>query len=363
MGNCSLNSICFLVFCTSLLILTSSHSYPDVVALFVFGDSLYDVGNNNYLKNATVRLNITPYGETFFKHPTGRASDGRLIPDFIAEFAKLPLIPPYLQAGGNHQFRNGVNFASGGAGALVETNQGLVMDLKTQLSNFKNLEKQLRQKLGASEVKTLLSTAVYMFSIGTNDYLSPIFTNSTVLQSYSREERVKMVIGNITTVIQEVYKIGGRKFGISNLIALGCVPVMRALKLATAGGSGCLDEATVLAKLHNKGIPKAFKELESQLKGFTYSIFDAYKAANERLNNPSKYGFKEVKMACCGSGPYRGSFTCGRKGYQLCDDVSQYIFFDAIHPTEKANYQYANLKWNGSTKIIKPHNLKSLFEK
>jgi hypothetical protein len=42
-----------------------------------------------------------------------------------AEFAKLPLIPPYLQPG-NHQFTNGVNFASGGAGALVENNQGPV---------------------------------------------------------------------------------------------------------------------------------------------------------------------------------------------------------------------------------------------
>jgi len=78
------------------------------------------------------------------------------------------------------------------------------MDLKTQLSNFKNMEKQLRQKLGASEVKTLLSTAVYMFSIGTNDYLVPFTSNSTVLQSYSKKEYVKIVIGSITTVIQVI---------------------------------------------------------------------------------------------------------------------------------------------------------------
>ncbi|CAK7338953.1 unnamed protein product [Dovyalis caffra] len=346
MGTWRFNSICFLVFCASLLIPAGSHSYSDV-ALFIFGDSLYDVGNNNYLKDALGRVNMMPYGETFFKHPTGRASDGRLIPDFIAEFAKLPLIPPYLQPGGNHQFQNGVNFASGGAGALVETNQGQVIDLKTQLKDFKNMAKQLRQKLGASEVKTLLSTAVYMFSIGSNDYFVPFATNSTVLQSYSRKEYVKMVIGNITTVIQEIYKTGGRKFGLSNLAALGCVPAMRALKLATTGGSGCMDEATVLAKLHNRAIPKAFKELENQLKGFTYSIFDSYKVANEIFNNPSKYGFKEVKMACCGSGPYRGSFTCGLKGYELCDDVSEYLFFDAVHPTEKANHQIAELMWNG----------------
>jgi hypothetical protein len=82
------------------------------------------------------------------------------------------------------------------------------MDLKTELSNFKNMEKQLRQKLGASEVKTLLSTAVYMFSIGSNDYLVPFITNSTVLQSYSKKEYVKMVIGNITTVIQVINMFG-----------------------------------------------------------------------------------------------------------------------------------------------------------
>lgn len=48
--------------------------------LFIFGDSLFDTGNNN---NPTSSACYWPYGETFFKHPTGRASDGRLIPDFI----------------------------------------------------------------------------------------------------------------------------------------------------------------------------------------------------------------------------------------------------------------------------------------
>ena len=44
---------------------------------------------------------------------------------FSAEHANLPLIPPFLQPG-NHEFYDGVNFASAGAGALVETFQGSV---------------------------------------------------------------------------------------------------------------------------------------------------------------------------------------------------------------------------------------------
>lgn len=52
------------------------------VPLFIFGDSLFDAGNNNYI-NTPFQSNFWPYGETFFNFPTGRFSDGRLIPDFI----------------------------------------------------------------------------------------------------------------------------------------------------------------------------------------------------------------------------------------------------------------------------------------
>ena len=55
------------------------------VALFVFGDSLYDPGNNNYINTTTnYQANFWPYGETYFHFPTGRFSDGRLMPDFIS---------------------------------------------------------------------------------------------------------------------------------------------------------------------------------------------------------------------------------------------------------------------------------------
>lgn len=43
----------------------------------------------------------------------------------VAEYAGLPLIPPFLQPG-NPYYYDGVNFASAGAGALVETFQGEV---------------------------------------------------------------------------------------------------------------------------------------------------------------------------------------------------------------------------------------------
>jgi len=59
-------------------------------ALFVFGDSVFDAGNNNYIDTLpSFRSNYWPYGQTTFKFPTGRVSDGRTIPDFIGKVTKL----------------------------------------------------------------------------------------------------------------------------------------------------------------------------------------------------------------------------------------------------------------------------------
>ncbi|RVX16949.1 GDSL esterase/lipase 1 [Vitis vinifera] len=358
-----------LIFSSCLLIPTSSQSHPhqpqNHVAFFIFGDSLLDPGNNNYINTTTEdQANFRPYGETFFKYPTGRFSDGRLIPDFIAEYAKLPLIPPYLQPG-NHQFTYGANFASGGAGALDEINQGLVVNLNTQLRYFKKVEKHLRQKLGDEESKKLLLEAVYLISIGGNDYISPLFRNYSVFQIYSHRQYLDMVMGNLTVVIQEIYQKGGRKFGFVNMGPLGCLPAMKAIKLQQGGAGECMEEATVLVKLHNRVLPEVLQKLGSKLKGFKYSIFDFYTTAKERMDNPSKYGFKEAKIACCGSGPYRGLYSCGgmrgTKEYELCSNVSEYMFFDSFHPTDRVYQQLAELVWSGTHNVIKPYNLKQLF--
>lgn len=79
-----------------------------------------------------------------------------------------------------------------------------MIDLRTQLKYYKKVETWLRKKLGNDnvEVKAALSRAVYLFSIGTNDYMSLFLTNSTVLNSYSKSEYVQMVIGNLTNVIK-----------------------------------------------------------------------------------------------------------------------------------------------------------------
>ena len=59
-------------------------------AFFVFGDSLVDNGNNNYLMT-TARADSPPYGIDYPTHrPTGRFSNGKNIPDIISTAGRLP---------------------------------------------------------------------------------------------------------------------------------------------------------------------------------------------------------------------------------------------------------------------------------
>ncbi|MED6195212.1 hypothetical protein PIB30_035911 [Stylosanthes scabra] len=105
-------------------VLSSSRCYT---AIYSFGDSIADTGNLYYDTEEDLSPSVytalnPPYGETFFHHPTGRFSDGRIIIDFLAEHIGVPLLKPYLGIK-NGKIKDwnsleGVNFAIGSATAL-----------------------------------------------------------------------------------------------------------------------------------------------------------------------------------------------------------------------------------------------------
>lgn len=55
---------------------------PQFSAMFVFGDSLVDSGNNNFL-NSLAKANYIPYGIDYYMGPTGRFCNGKTFIDFL----------------------------------------------------------------------------------------------------------------------------------------------------------------------------------------------------------------------------------------------------------------------------------------
>ena len=74
---------------TIVLVVTVAPKAEAARAFFVFGDSLVDSGNNNYLAT-TARADYPPNGIDYPTHrPTGRFSNGFNLPDIISEFIIL----------------------------------------------------------------------------------------------------------------------------------------------------------------------------------------------------------------------------------------------------------------------------------
>ncbi|KAM7254645.1 hypothetical protein ACFE04_004025 [Oxalis oulophora] len=328
-------------------------------SIFIFGDSFFDPGNNDYLNvNVSFKANYWPYGETFFKNnPTGRFSNGRLIPDFIALHVKLPIWKPYLKPG-FHEFANGANFASGGSGILNQTNPGTV-SLKMQLGYYKEVVTSLKQSFGDTKAKEIISNAVYMFSTGNNDIGQFLLAHPDNATHAVKQTFLTQVIGNFTQVIKEIYELGGRKFGIQYSTPMGCLPLVKQEYFLT--GTGCQQFALYIARLFNDAVSQLASELETQLTGFKYSIFDFYSQILSRINDPAAYGFKVGSSACCGSGTYTGS-DCGLGTYFLCTDPDEYVYFDGCHQTGRVYSQLSELWWEGGTNITWPYNLKDLFQ-
>lgn len=71
----------------ALLLWRFSHlEAQSVPAVYVFGDSLVDVGNNNHLPVSIAKANFPHNGVDFpTKEPTGRFSNGKNAADFLGE--------------------------------------------------------------------------------------------------------------------------------------------------------------------------------------------------------------------------------------------------------------------------------------
>ncbi|KAK7847066.1 esterase [Quercus suber] len=291
-------------------------------AIFNFGDSNSDTGG----LSASLITITPPYGETYFHKPAGRASDGRLMIDFMAKSLGLPYLSAYLDSLGTN-FSHGANFATSASTIRLPTKiipaggfSPFYLDIQysQQFVQFKSRSQMIRKKGGI--FATLMpkgdyfSKALYTFDIGQNDLGEGFFGNMTI-------EEVNASIPDIVN-----------KFSIN----------------VKRDSYGCAKSYNDVAQYFNHDLKEAIVQLRKDLPLAAITYVDVYSVKYSLFTKPKEYGFELPLVACCGYGGmynYSSSVGCGGtitvNGSQIfvgsCERPSVRVNWDGIHYTEAAN--------------------------
>jgi phospholipase/lecithinase/hemolysin len=282
-------------------------------ALFAFGDSLSDAGNDWIIDGHTDP--VSPYYQ-------GHFSNGLTWVEDLSTMLGLGTLKPSL-AGGN-------DFAFGGAEtgptAIEGVNPG---DLVFQLAQYASLHPKP------------VAGALHTLDIGGNDIfkaldelhagqISPSVAGTAIAQAEA----------NTVHAVEALFALGARNLLFYEVPDLGLAPHL------SADGPAWQNLASGLAKSFDQTVLSDLVPLEHLgLKVYdlpTYSLLDT------AVNNPSAFSSYGVTFTNVTSQAWTGNFTNPNSG-SLAPDASTHPFFDSVHPTGLAHQLTADLAYQELT--------------
>ncbi|XP_051230754.1 GDSL esterase/lipase At4g16230 [Lolium perenne] len=362
-----------LLACLAVLFTSSCLAGADAVppATFVFGDSLVDAGNNNYLVTLS-RANYPPNGIDFDGHlATGRYTNGRTIIDILGQELGLGgFVPPYMDPNttGDVLFR-GVNYASGGGGILNQTGSifGGRINLDAQIDDYASNRRDMITLQGEVAAVSVLRGALFSVTMGSNDFI-----NNYLVPILSAPERavtppeafINGMIAKYRQQLIRLYLLDARKIVVVNVGPIGCIPYLRDIMTTGAGagaGTPCAELPNQLAQSFNRKLRALVSELGASLGGSRFLYADVYRIFSDIIANYKSHGFEVMDSACCYvGGRFGGLVPCGPTA-RYCVDRSKYVFWDAYHPSDATNALIARRILDGDPEDISPVNVRQLI--
>jgi len=266
----------FVLFSFMLPLRATAASFSQI---YVFGDSLSDVGNTFNATGGAI-----PPSPPYFQ---GRTSNGPLWVEYLA----------------NDLGATSTNFAFGGA-TTGSTN--------TTIAPWGSLLPGLEQQINTFTTTNPSAdpNALYILWAGANDYLGAGVTDPIV------------PVNNLTTAVSTLADYGAKDIMVVNLPDLGELPGPR-------GDSQFSSSLNTLTALHNSGLSFS-SDFLSQTTDTNIIQLDVNSLFKQAIASPTEFGFTNVTEACLDT-----------TTFVRCSKPDEYLFWDNFHPTTAAHAKVA----------------------
>jgi phospholipase/lecithinase/hemolysin len=286
---------------------------PPYPAIYVFGDSLSDAGNDWILTKIAQPTQVEPKSPPY---SLGRFSNGAVWAQDLAGRLGLGSLAPSLHGG--------TDFAYGGAESGPTMVHGVatddVIDLPSQLAQF------------ALDVKHPKPGALYVLWIGSND-LFDILAATPPLSPANVAKTVNEVVNNELAAVAVL-----RARGMQRLLVLTAPDLGRVPQVADNGATAAAAGST-LAKQFNTALVAKLK-VAAFLGGIDLTVVDAYAEVDTLIAHAAAYGFTDTTTPCW-TGTYTGT------GGTLCSASvavqNGHLFWDHVHPTARGHHFIATV--------------------
>ncbi|MDB5892958.1 MAG: hypothetical protein JWQ88_489 [Rhodoferax sp.] len=304
-------------------------STPNYQAMYVFGDSLSDTGND-FISTTAQQLvpAIPPSVSPYATYWNGRFSNGPVAVEYLWRLLgrkNAAEVAPFL-ADQTMESKAGVSFAFGGSASGISnpTPSGFVVP---------GLLGQVDLYTKALKGKKARPNALYTVWTGSNDYLQGITGDPYT------------VVGNVAQAIRVLYASGARDFMVPNLPNLGRTP------LVLTQGQG--PAFTQLTKAHNSLLEATLTSLSASLPKARIVRVDVY-ALGEALLEGGVVSADVPAIEFLAPGT--GAVSCLFVNPRACIDVPQtgalppFLFWDVLHPTTQVHGAIGTAMFKALTK-------------
>ncbi|XP_057793486.1 GDSL esterase/lipase At1g29670-like [Salvia miltiorrhiza] len=357
--------VIFGLFTQSSTCTNTKHGYK-TKGMFVFGSSLVDNGNNNFLRNSFAKADFSPYGVDFPLGASGRFTNGENVIDILGKKLQLPgYIPPFNDPSTRGtNIVHGVNFASGGSGILDNTGAlaGNVTSLNEQISNFEKVSlPELEQQLGSNNRKKRLSDYLFVVGSGGNDYSLNYFLGlagaNVSLQAFTTN-----LTATLSTQLKRLHGLGARKFVLMAINPNGCSPMATA-RVPTQ--EGCVENLNRASLMFNANLKNLVDDIRPQMPASKLVFVNSYNILSDIITSPTSQGFRDASSSCCEVRQVSegGTGILCKRGGSICTNRSEYVFFDGLHPTEAVNDIIATKAFSSLLRAeVYPYNVRKLSQ-